>query len=182
MTQGFPPGDTYWPLTRPLLLVSEGFYEIIHADGTRGVHLADGSRILFDAVRSLYHIPRHPREAGTRASITDELIQPSYRHPMAVFSGLSAPGTPPSDLSGDQVRALLKDAQARMEAQDPSHPWPDISNLPEVKARKLLARVTDLEDGSHVRDAPTWSTALAARAARQALEKPENRLLKIYRT
>ncbi|MEO8818878.1 MAG: hypothetical protein ABI393_11510 [Paralcaligenes sp.] len=144
---------------------------MIHSDGSRGVHLPDGSWISLDAVRAYDFTPRHPREAGTRASITEELIQPAYRHPMAVFFNVPRPDAPPSDFSEDQVRALLKAAQSRMEIQDPSRPWPDLSGLPEFDVRKLLVRVIDLENRSQVRDAPTWSTALAARAARQALEK-----------
>lgn len=171
MTQGFPPGDQYWPLTRPLLLISQDFYEVLHQDGSRCVYFPDGSRILRDAFRSFNFTPRHPREAGARASITEELIQPMYKYPMAVCSNVPRPGTPPSDLPEAQVRDRLKDAQARMEAQDPSHPWPDISNLPERKARQLLAQVIGLEEGSHVRNVPTWSTALAARAARRACSK-----------
>ncbi len=62
-----------------------------------------------------------------------------------------------------------------MDARDASRPWPGISNLPGIKARALLERIDSLESTASVTgiDTPTWWTALAARAARQALEKPK---------
>lgn len=170
MSEGFPPDCTYWPLTRRLVLVTDKFYELVYEDGCHHVYFPDGQQIVFDAVMAYNFTPRHPREAGRRADVSEELIRSAHHHPMAVFAGCRKPDTRFDGLPEPEVRARLKAIQSRMEAQDPNRPWGDISNLPGSKARQLLARVTDLEEGSQVRDAPTWSTAWACQAAHKALE------------
>ncbi len=107
MTQGFPPGDRHWPLTRPLLLINQNFYELVYQDGSRCAYLPDGATVAFDAVHAYNFTPRHPREAGARTSIAEELIQPAFRHPMAVFTRCKKPAMPPNDLPESQIRAML---------------------------------------------------------------------------
>jgi hypothetical protein len=151
--------------------VGEGFHELIFEDGVSHVFLPDGGQIMFDAVAAYNFTPRHPREAGRRASVSEELIRSAHdHHPMAFFAGCRKPDTRFDGLPEAEVRAMLQAVQARMQAQDPGHPWGDVSGLSVGKARQLLARVIDLEEGSNVHDAPTWSTAWAAQAARKALE------------
>lgn len=113
-----------------------------------------------------------PHDRGT------EQAEPDHWQDMAhVLSNREIPDwlrgahtTPAVFAPEPEVRKLLGTTQARMEAQDPSHRWPDISGLPEHKARRLLVQLLTLASLNHSQDTPTWWTALAARAARRALE------------
>ena len=84
MTEGFH-GEALrqWPLTRPLLFIIPGVgYEIVWQDGSRGVHRLEGGHLMLSARQYCDFTPRHPREAGRRASISEELIRPSVYPPL----------------------------------------------------------------------------------------------------